>query len=553
MTIGKPLPTYSVVLLDEERRPVPDGAVGEICVGGPGVARGYVGRPELTAERFIGHPLAPAGGRLYRTGDLGRTTADGEIEFLGRADAEVKIRGYRVDLGEVDSVLLEDPGVSEAVTVLAAAPDGTGGGGEPAAYVVRASGAPEADAGADGTQALVARLHERLRRRLPAYMVPSSLDVLPGLPALPNGKVDRKRLPAPSGRRLVGGGRVVPVGGELEARVRDAWAEVLGIGPEALSAEADFFTDLGGHSLLAARVVSLLRDRGVGASPALRDLYAHPTVRGLAARLDASARDGRRTVPPRPRPVRHGTGRIAAAGAAQAGALYLLLLLNAARARRDQDRARLAGRRGHGPAARGRARGHLLAGLARDPAAGAPEQWLVPRGADVPADPYGGAATPGRRVLPRHGAGVAAGGRCGPVSAVPLGRERLRGGGGGGAGLPGARRGRGAGGDRALCRREVAGRGGLPAPGGAAVEPVRTAYRAGHRALRGGGGAGRGRDAGRDAVPGAGAARVRRADRPGRLDRHHVSHRVRSGRSSGTTSRSARAYRCRHTCSKTVS
>ncbi|MFE4372565.1 Pls/PosA family non-ribosomal peptide synthetase [Streptomyces sp. NPDC056835] len=323
VTIGKPLPTYSVVLLDERLRPVADGEIGEICIGGPGVADGYVGRPELTAARFIEHPLAPRGGRLYRTGDLGRMTRDGEVEFLGRADDEVKIRGYRVDLGEIDSVLLEDPGVAEAVTALTAPPDRAngGGGGELCAYVVRAPGHAEDE------DALITRVHESLRRRLPAYMVPSFLDILPGLPAMASGKVDRKRLPAPTGRRLVGGGRLVAAEGESETRVRDAWAEVLGIEPEALSAEADFFTDLGGHSLLAARVVSVLRGRDIGANTALRDLYAYPTVRGLAARLSATENTERQSAPPRPTPIRHTNGRIAGAGAAQAGVIYLLLLV----------------------------------------------------------------------------------------------------------------------------------------------------------------------------------------------------------------------------------
>ncbi|MGW1072808.1 Pls/PosA family non-ribosomal peptide synthetase [Streptomyces sp. NPDC002537] len=320
VTIGRPLPTYTVLLLDEQRRPVPDGAVGEICIGGPGVARGYVGRPELTADRFVEHPLAPPGSRLYRTGDLGRTTPDGEIEYLGRADAEVKVRGHRVDLGEIDNVLLEDPGVAEAATALTAPPGADGTGGELSAYVVRT-----ADGGND--DALVARLHEHARRRLPAYMVPSFLDVLPELPVMPSGKVDRGRLPAPTGRRLVDGGRVVTARGGLETHVRDAWAEVFGVAPETLSVEADFFTDLGGHSLVAAQAVSLLRGRGTATDLTLRELYAHPTVRGLATRLSASAGTARPTAPPRPEPLRHGRRRIAAAGTAQAAAIYLLLLL----------------------------------------------------------------------------------------------------------------------------------------------------------------------------------------------------------------------------------
>jgi non-ribosomal peptide synthetase-like protein len=320
VTIGRPLPTYSVVLLDEQHQPVPHGVAGEICIGGPGVARGYVGRPDLTADRFIEHPLAPRGGRLYRTGDLGRMTPDGEIEFLGRADAQVKVRGYRVDLGEIDNVLLEDPGVAKAVTVLTQPPYPDGESGAVAAYVTRTPGGTGQDA------ALLGRLHAHLRRRLPSYMVPSFLDILADLPALPSGKADRGRLPAPTSR-LVSGGHVAAARGELEAQVRAAWAEVLGIKPEELSVEADFFTDLGGHSLLAARAVSLLRDRGIGASLALRDLYAAPTVRSLTARLRTLTHTAPPPAPPRPHPLRHSSRRIAATGTAQAAVIYLLLLL----------------------------------------------------------------------------------------------------------------------------------------------------------------------------------------------------------------------------------
>ncbi|MGV9246166.1 Pls/PosA family non-ribosomal peptide synthetase [Streptomyces sp. NPDC003710] len=332
VTIGRPLPTYSVVLLDERRRPVPPGAVGEICLGGPGLALGYVGRPDLTADRFIEYPATPSGGRLYRTGDLGRMTDDGEIEYLGRADAEVKIRGYRVALDEIDNLLLEDPGVAEAVTALVPAP-GTDGNGQDdgeygktlAAYVVRTPKDPEG--GASGDDVLVARLHERLRRTLPAYMVPSYVDVLDRLPAMPSGKVDRRRLPAPTGRLFRWDGPVVPARGEWETRVRDVWAQVLGIAPDQLSAEADFFTDLGGHSLLAARAVSLLRGRDGETGPTLRDLYGNPTVRTLAARLRTSAAAVPSVARPRPQPLRHRSGRIARAGVVQAGVLYVTLLL----------------------------------------------------------------------------------------------------------------------------------------------------------------------------------------------------------------------------------
>ncbi|MET7401210.1 non-ribosomal peptide synthetase, partial [Dactylosporangium sp. NPDC005572] len=295
VTIGRPMPTYSVVLLDEQRRLVPDGEVGEICIGGPGVARGYVGRPELTADRFVEHALAPPGGRLYRTGDLGRLTADGEIEYLGRADAEVKIRGHRVDLGEIESVLLADDGVTEAVVALSEAK-------ELAAYVVAPAVDPD----------LVHRLFDQLQDKLPAYMVPGYLDIVAELPAMPSGKVDRKRLPAPVNRRPVRtAGEFVVAEGELEQQVRAAWAEAFGIPPDKLSAEADFFIDLGGHSLLAARVVSTLRERKVGVSPAVRDLYDHPTVRGMAKRLAAAGRAPGPAAPPRPAPLRHGSRRSA--------------------------------------------------------------------------------------------------------------------------------------------------------------------------------------------------------------------------------------------------
>ncbi|QWF79520.1 Pls/PosA family non-ribosomal peptide synthetase [Amycolatopsis sp. CA-230715] len=316
VTIGKPLPTYSAFLLDEARSPVPDGHVGEICLGGPGVARGYVGRPELTADKFIEHPLS-GGGRLYRTGDLGRYTEDGEIEYLGRADAEVKIRGYRVDLGEIENILLADPEVSEAVAALVAPADGAP---ELVAFIVRAPGA-ESDVD------ISRRLHEEVHKRLPAYMVPAFLDVLPALPVMPSGKVDRAKLPFPAGKRLTFvDGPVVDAEGELETRVREVWAETFGLVAAELSVEADFFDDLGGHSLLAAQVVSLLRARGIGTSPAVRDLYANPTVRALAKQLDAQPAPGA-ALPPRVPPIRHSARRIGGAGAAQAVAIYGLLLL----------------------------------------------------------------------------------------------------------------------------------------------------------------------------------------------------------------------------------
>ncbi|WP_020519214.1 Pls/PosA family non-ribosomal peptide synthetase [Catelliglobosispora koreensis] len=320
VVIGRPLPTYSVVILDEQRQLVPDGEVGEICIGGPGVARGYVGRPELTADRFIEHALAPPGGKLYRTGDLGRLTADGEIEYLGRADAEVKIRGHRVDLGEIESVILDDPQVSKAVVALMPRPDLPDAPRELSAYLVRK--------GDGDDELLFARLSEALRNRLPAYMVPCYLDIVTELPTMPSGKIDRNRLCAPSGRRLLRtSGPVVPPENVWEEKVLAVWAEAFGIEEEALSVEANFFTDLSGHSLLAARAVSLLRERRLGGQPALRDIYRHPTVRQLAAHFAATADKPETAAAPRPQPLRHDSRRIARAGAGQAIVIYLLALI----------------------------------------------------------------------------------------------------------------------------------------------------------------------------------------------------------------------------------
>ncbi|MGY2062812.1 AMP-binding enzyme, partial [Nocardia gipuzkoensis] len=193
----------------------------------------------------------------YRTGDLGRHTPDGELEYLGRADAEVKIRGHRIDLGEIESVLMDDPDVTEAVVTTTPGTDGP----ELAAYVV-----PTAN-----TDTLRERLHARMRDRLPAYMVASYIETLPALPTMPSGKVDRRLLPEPTTHRLVGSGAVTEPADASEQRIRDIWAETLGLPPESLSVTADFFTELGGHSLLAARTVSRLRESAAIPQAALRD------------------------------------------------------------------------------------------------------------------------------------------------------------------------------------------------------------------------------------------------------------------------------------------
>ncbi|WP_182347107.1 Pls/PosA family non-ribosomal peptide synthetase [Tomitella gaofuii] len=338
VTIGSPVPTYAIVILDDQRDPVLPGEIGEICIGGPGVARGYVGRPDLTADRFIDHRLAPPGSRLYRTGDLGRWTEDGEIEYLGRADDEVKIRGHRVDLGEIESALLEDPDIAGAVVAMMPGP--AGGGDELSAYLVLRDGVPPDSGPHDGVpnesgppDGLLPRLHDHLRDRLPDYMTPTFVDVLDALPAMVSGKVDRKKLPTPTGRRLAGtpSGPVVPPATVSEERVRDLWAHLLGVDPTELSVEADVFTELGGHSLLAAQLVTRLREDDPRSAIGIRDLYRHATCRALAGLLDESAAAGHGFATAGsdagPPPVTHPRSRLAGAGGYQSAFLLLVLLV----------------------------------------------------------------------------------------------------------------------------------------------------------------------------------------------------------------------------------
>ena len=285
VTIGRPLPGYTVHILNERLQAVSAGASGEICIGGEGVAVGYVNRPDLTAAKFVETPF----GRLYRSGDLGRLTPNGEIEYLGRIDTQVKIRGYRIELSEIEAVLIEDPAVEYAVvgTVpLGAAPQ------DLAAYITLQASEP--------VDALRERLAERLRGRLPVYMVPAYIEVLERIPMLASGKADRKGLPAPVLPRL--GARTsehVPPATELELTLAAVWQETFG--REAISVEADFFLDLGGHSLLAAQLVSKLRGRAEFRRLSIADLYGNPTIRAFANISRAWRRRPRRPPGRRPR------------------------------------------------------------------------------------------------------------------------------------------------------------------------------------------------------------------------------------------------------------
>ncbi|UQT55742.1 amino acid adenylation domain-containing protein [Streptomyces durmitorensis] len=258
--IGRPLPGVSLHVADESLRPVPVGVVGELYVGGVGVARGYLGRPELTAERFVPDPFGRPGARLYRTGDLARVLFDGTVEFVGRADDQVKIRGHRVEPGEVEAALVMLPGVAEACVVVSVL------GRAPAlvAYVVPAEGATP-----DG-----AELRAALERTLPAHLVPAAFVPLDALPLNANGKLDRAALPAPDGESL-NTAHVGPRSG-LEERVAGVWGEVLGV--ERVGVFDGFF-DLGGDSIRAVALVGALRAGGLSVS--VRDVFDRRTVAGL--------------------------------------------------------------------------------------------------------------------------------------------------------------------------------------------------------------------------------------------------------------------------------
>ncbi|MCK1798056.1 amino acid adenylation domain-containing protein [Streptomyces sp. XM4193] len=262
--IGSPVDNARVRLLDAALRPVPPGVPGEMYLSGPGLARGYLGRPTLTAERFVADPFAPDGGRLYRTGDLARWTADGAVEFLGRVDDQVKIRGFRVELGEIETAAAAHPEVGRAVVV--AREDGG---------VRRLVGYVEPRPGAEPQPASI-RAH--LAERLPAYLVPAAVVVLPALPLTANAKLDRDRLPPPDFGAAAGGREP---SGERERAVCEAMAAALSL--ERFGADDDFFA-LGGDSLVSVRLVTRLRAGGWRLSP--RDVFTHPTPVALAQRLE---------------------------------------------------------------------------------------------------------------------------------------------------------------------------------------------------------------------------------------------------------------------------
>ncbi|MEQ3551119.1 Pls/PosA family non-ribosomal peptide synthetase [Pseudonocardia nematodicida] len=325
VTIGEPLPTYAVVVLDTgdddpgdddpaagaggPARALPFGETGEIAIAGVGLAEGYLNRDEKTAEVFVDDvldlPHNPSG-RLYRTGDLGRVDSSGEIEYQGRIDLQVKIRGYRIEIGEIEAVLQDHPAVAMAVVDTYEATPGTP---ELVGYysVARDADAPDPD-----------ELRDTLRDRLPSYMVPTYLEHLDRIPMTTSDKADRKNLPAPSGGRIASSGPVVAPETDVERGLAAELATALGADVAEISVTADVFDDLGATSLLMAGFTAAVRRRGDLPTVAARDVYRNPTVRGLAAALgDPPATTGDapapRVEPVRPRPVAHaltGTGQL---------------------------------------------------------------------------------------------------------------------------------------------------------------------------------------------------------------------------------------------------
>ena len=278
VTIGVPLPTYAVMMLDPDQpRLLARGETGEIAIAGIAVARGYLNREDQTKKAFIDDFIGVPGnasGRIYRTGDLGRINADGEIEYMGRIDTQVKIRGYRIELTEIESVLMKFPGIAQVVVNKV---EPTPGAVELAAYYTLKPGTAgfELDAMVD-----------ELRQHVPAYMVPSYFERLDVMPLLPSHKADRKKLPPPAGPRYSSRkGAVVAPTSELERAMAGALSAALKV--DEVSVEDHFFDDMGANSLLMAQFCTKLRETGLVADVSMRDTYQHPTIRALSTHLES--------------------------------------------------------------------------------------------------------------------------------------------------------------------------------------------------------------------------------------------------------------------------
>ncbi len=295
--LGGALAGRSMWVLDVHDNPAPANVIGELCLGGPMLARGYLGRPELTAESFRPDPFGPPGARLYRTGDLVRWLADGRLEFVGRLDHQVKVRGFRIELGEIEAALARLPGVREAVVLARDFGQGGRRGKGLAGYVVPAAGV---DLTAGGLRAALAL-------ELPDYMVPSAFAMLEALPLSPNGKVDRRALARVEPESTTDFVLTAPRG-PVEEMLAEIWSDLLGV--ERIGAHQGFF-ELGGHSLLAMRVASRMR-QAFGVDLPLRRLFEAPTVAGLAREVEAAlALSSEHRLPPplRRRPTSADTGK----------------------------------------------------------------------------------------------------------------------------------------------------------------------------------------------------------------------------------------------------
>jgi amino acid adenylation domain-containing protein/non-ribosomal peptide synthase protein (TIGR01720 family) len=263
--IGVPIPDLQIYILDAHLRPVPIGVPGEMYVGGAGLARGYLRRPELTEQRFIPDSVTgKAGARLYRTGDLARVLPGRDIEYLGRIDQQVKIRGFRIELGEIESVLCQHASIREAAVIARA--DGPGDK-RLVAYAVAAGPAPP-----------ISALREHLKKKMPEYMVPAAFVFLDRLPLTGNGKLDRDALPAPEQQRPELAARYLAPRTPAEEKLAAIWSKVLRVDRVGIS---DNFFELGGDSILTIQIVSLARREGLKVTPSL--LFAHPTIAELAA------------------------------------------------------------------------------------------------------------------------------------------------------------------------------------------------------------------------------------------------------------------------------
>ncbi|MCM2293116.1 amino acid adenylation domain-containing protein [Allorhizobium sp. BGMRC 0089] len=268
--IGRGVGDRRIYVLDQDLQPVPVGVIGEIYIGGSGLARGYLGQPELTAERFVTDPYAPSGGKMYKSGDLGRWREDGIVEFAGRVDHQIKLRGYRIEPGEIEAVLRADPAVAEAVVLL----HEEGGRRFLVAYVV-----PR-----EGEELTVTQLRRAALAGLPDYMVPQAIMLLERLPMGPNAKLDRAALPAPVMAR-----EMVAPETAREKTIAAVWCEVLDLAEIGVT---ENFFEIGGQSLAAVRIVSKLKSRHPDWPLTIADMFNYPTVRDLALATEKSRDEG---------------------------------------------------------------------------------------------------------------------------------------------------------------------------------------------------------------------------------------------------------------------